>query len=70
LVRLALKPTLSIPAPVATINRDGNAADIVTKGRLDPCVDIQAAQVAAAMMALVLADAKLIHRAQFRFKSY
>ncbi len=63
-VRLALKPTSSILTPVATIDRDGNAADIVTRGRHDPCVGIRAAPVAAAMMALVLADAKLMHRAQ------
>ena len=63
-VRLALKPTSSILTPVKTIDRDGSAADIVTKGRHDPCVGIRAAPVAAAMMALVLADAKLMHRAQ------
>ncbi|MGL6044789.1 MAG: chorismate synthase [Sandaracinobacteroides sp.] len=63
-VRLALKPTSSILTPVETITRDGEAADIVTKGRHDPCVGIRAAPVAEAMMALVLADAKLMHRGQ------
>jgi chorismate synthase len=63
-VRMALKPTSSILTPVPTIDRSGAAAEIVTKGRHDPCVGIRAAPVAEAMMALVLADAKLMHRAQ------
>ena len=63
-VRIALKPTSSILTPVPTIGRDGEATDIVTPGRHDPCVGIRAAPVAEAMMALVLADAKLMHRAQ------
>jgi chorismate synthase len=63
-VRLALKPTSSIMTPVETITREGAAAEIVTKGRHDPCVGIRAAPVAEAMMALVLADQKLLHRAQ------
>ncbi|WP_199554589.1 chorismate synthase [Sandaracinobacteroides hominis] len=63
-VRLALKPTSSILTPVETITRDGEAAEIVTRGRHDPCVGIRAAPVAEAMMALVLADAKLMHRGQ------
>ena len=63
-VRLALKPTSSILTPVETIGRDGAATEIVTKGRHDPCVGIRAAPVAEAMMALVLADARLLHRAQ------
>ncbi len=62
--RLALKPTSSILTPVETITRDGEAAEVVTKGRHDPCVGIRAAPVAEAMMALVLADAKLMHRGQ------
>ena len=62
--RIALKPTSSILTPVETVTRDGEAADIVTKGRHDPCVGIRAAPVAEAMMALVLADQKLLHRAQ------
>jgi chorismate synthase len=63
-VRVALKPTSSILTPVETIGRDGQAADIRTKGRHDPCVGIRAAPVVEAMMALVLADQKLLHRAQ------
>jgi chorismate synthase len=63
-VRVALKPTSSILTPVETIGRDGAATDIRTKGRHDPCVGIRAAPVVEAMMALVLADQKLLHRAQ------
>ncbi|ABQ71107.1 chorismate synthase [Rhizorhabdus wittichii RW1] len=63
-VRIALKPTSSILTPVETIGRDGKAADIRTKGRHDPCVGIRAAPVLEAMVALVLADQKLLHRAQ------
>jgi len=63
-VRVALKPTSSILTPVETIDRDGDAAEIMTKGRHDPCVGIRAAPVVEAMMALVLADQKLLHRAQ------
>ncbi len=63
-VRIALKPTSSILTPVPTITSAGDATEIVTKGRHDPCVGIRAAPVAEAMMALVLADAKLMHRAQ------
>jgi len=63
-VRVALKPTSSILTPVETIDRTGEAAEIRTKGRHDPCVGIRAAPVVEAMMALVLADQKLLHRAQ------
>jgi chorismate synthase len=63
-VRVALKPTSSILSPVETIDREGKAADIRTKGRHDPCVGIRAAPVIEAMVALVLADQKLLHRAQ------
>ena len=63
-VRVALKPTSSILTPVETIDRDGAAAEILTKGRHDPCVGIRAAPVVEAMVALVLADQKLLHRAQ------
>jgi chorismate synthase len=63
-VRMALKPTSSILTPVETITRDGEAAEIVTKGRHDPCVGIRAAPVLEAMVALVLADAYLLHRGQ------
>ncbi|MCG2839869.1 chorismate synthase [Sandaracinobacter sp. RS1-74] len=63
-VRLALKPTSSILTPVETVTREGEATEVVTKGRHDPCVGIRAAPVAEAMMALVLADAKLMQRGQ------
>ncbi|WP_095011375.1 chorismate synthase [Tsuneonella mangrovi] len=63
-VRVAFKPTSSILTPVETIDRDGNATEIRTKGRHDPCVGIRGTPVVEAMMALVLADHKLLHRAQ------
>jgi chorismate synthase len=63
-VRVAFKPTSSILTPVETITRDGEATDIATKGRHDPCVGIRGAPVVEAMVALVLADAKLMHRGQ------
>jgi len=63
-VRVAFKPTSSILTPVETITRTGEATEIVTKGRHDPCVGIRGAPVVEAMMALVLADQKLLHRAQ------
>ena len=63
-VRTAFKPTSSILTPVPTIDREGSETEIVTKGRHDPCVGIRGTPVVAAMMALVLADQKLLHRAQ------
>jgi chorismate synthase len=63
-VRVAFKPTSSIPRAVPTIDRSGEETEIVTKGRHDPCVGIRGAPVVEAMMALVLADQKLLHRAQ------
>ena len=62
--RVAFKPTSSILTPVETISRDGEATEISTKGRHDPCVGIRGVPVVEAMMALVLADQKLLHRAQ------
>ena len=62
--RFAVKPTSSILTPRRTIDRDGNETEIVTKGRHDPCVGIRAVPVGEAMMALVLADQLLRHRAQ------
>ena len=62
--RVAFKPTSSILTPVETITRDGEATEIITKGRHDPCVGIRGTPVVEAMMALVLADQKLLHRAQ------
>ena len=63
-VRFAVKPTSSILSPRATIDRFGHETDIRTKGRHDPCVGIRAVPVGEAMMALVLADQLLRHRAQ------
>ena len=62
--RVAFKPTSSILTPVESITRAGEATKVRTKGRHDPCVGIRGTPVVAAMMALVLADHKLLHRAQ------
>jgi chorismate synthase len=63
-VRVAFKPTSSILTPMPTVTREGEAADLFTKGRHDPCVGIRGVPVVEAMMALVLADQKLLHRGQ------
>ena len=63
-VRVAFKPTSSILIRKDTITRDGEATQLSTKGRHDPCVGLRGTPVVAAMMALVLADHKLLHRAQ------
>ena len=63
-VRVAFKPTSSILTPVPTVDAAGNAAEAVTRGRHDPCVGIRGVPVLEAMAALVLADHKLLHRAQ------
>ena len=63
-LRVAFKPTSSILTPVATITPAGDATEIATKGRHDPCVGIRGVPVVEAMMALVLADQALLHRAQ------
>lgn len=62
--RVAFKPTSSILTPVDTITSYGEAARVQTKGRHDPCVGIRGTPVVEAMMALVLADHKMLHRAQ------
>jgi chorismate synthase len=62
--RFAVKPTSSILSPRRTIDRFGAETEIITKGRHDPCVGIRAVPVGEAMMALVLADQALRHRAQ------
>lgn len=62
--RFAVKPTSSILKPRLTITRDGAQSEIVTKGRHDPCVGIRAVPVGEAVMACVLADHFLRHRAQ------
>ena len=63
-VRIAIKPTSSILSQTRSVTRDGDEVDVRTKGRHDPCVGIRAVPVAEAMMACVLADAKLRHRGQ------
>ena len=63
-VRFAVKPTSSILSPRDTVDTDGHATTITTKGRHDPCVGIRAVPVGEAMMACVLADHLLRHRAQ------
>jgi chorismate synthase len=63
-VRVAFKPTSSILIAQDTITREGEATQLATKGRHDPCVGIRGTPVVAAMMALVLADHKLLDRAQ------
>jgi chorismate synthase len=63
-VRFAVKPTSSILAPRQTVDLNGNETEIVTKGRHDPCVGIRAVPVGEAMMACVLADHLMRHRAQ------
>jgi chorismate synthase len=63
IVRVAFKPTPSIPSPLKTIGANGKEEDIRTTGRHDPCVGIRGVAVAEAMVALVLADHKLLDRA-------
>ena len=62
--RVAIKPTSSIWTPRKTVTRDGEDTEIQTKGRHDPCVGIRAVPVAEAMVACVLADHLMLHRAQ------
>jgi len=63
-VSLALKPTSSIRIARRTIDKTGAATTVATEGRHDPCVGIRAVPVAEAMLALVLIDHALRHRAQ------
>ncbi len=63
-VRFAVKPTSSILTARRTVTTDGRETEIQTKGRHDPCVGIRAVPVGEAMMAIVLADHLLRHRAQ------
>ena len=62
--RFAVKPTSSILTPRRTVDRYGRETEIVTKGRHDPCVGIRATPIAEAMLAIVLMDHLLRHRAQ------
>lgn len=61
---IAMKPTSSLRLPGRSIDLDGNPIDVVTKGRHDPCVGIRATPIAEAMLAIVLMDHLLRHRAQ------
>jgi chorismate synthase len=63
-VSMALKPTSSLRIPGRSIDMQGNAAQVVTTGRHDPCVGIRATPIAEAMLAIVLMDHMLRHRAQ------
>ena len=62
--RFAVKPTSSILTPRRSVDRQGQAVEVSTKGRHDPCVGIRAVPVGEAMLACVLADHLLRHRAQ------
>ena len=63
-VNVALKPTSSIPQERRSIDKNGNAVTMQTTGRHDPCVGVRATPIAEAMLALVLMDHALRHRAQ------
>ncbi|MBS0199598.1 MAG: chorismate synthase [Proteobacteria bacterium] len=63
-VAVAFKPTSSLRLPVDSVDVDGNAIEVVTTGRHDPCVGIRATPICEAMLALVLIDQALRHRAQ------
>ena len=63
-VSIALKPTSSISIPGKTITTSGEETEMITKGRHDPCVGIRAVPIAEAMLAIVLMDHFLRHRAQ------
>jgi chorismate synthase len=62
--RAAFKPTPSIRMPLPSINSAGDNVTVSTRGRHDPCVALRAGPIVEAMAALVLADHKLLHRAQ------
>jgi chorismate synthase len=63
-VSVAFKPTSSLRIPCRSINEAGEEVEVVTKGRHDPCVGIRATPIVEAMLALVLMDHVLRHRAQ------
>ena len=64
LVSVAFKPTSSLRLPGRTVDIDGNEVEVITTGRHDPCVGIRATPICEAMLALVLMDQALRHRAQ------
>jgi chorismate synthase len=61
---IALKPTSSISVPGQSMTVQGDSIEMITKGRHDPCVGIRAVPIAEAMLAIVLMDHLLRHRAQ------
>ena len=63
-VSIAIKPTSSIISPRESIDIHGQSTEVITKGRHDPCVGIRAAPIAEALLALVVMDHALRHRAQ------
>jgi len=63
-VAIAMKPTSSLRLPVRSIDKQGQPCEVITKGRHDPCVGIRATPIAEAMLAMVLMDHALRHRAQ------
>ena len=63
-VSIAIKPTSSILSPRESIDQNSQATQVVTKGRHDPCVGIRATPIAEALLALVVMDHALRHRAQ------
>ena len=63
-VSVAFKPTSSLRLPAPTLDVDGQEVEVITTGRHDPCVGIRATPICEAMMALVLMDQALRHRAQ------
>jgi chorismate synthase len=64
LASVAFKPTSSLRLPGRSVNLAGEAVEVVTEGRHDPCVGIRATPIVEAMLALVLMDHLLRHRAQ------
>jgi chorismate synthase len=63
-VSIAIKPTSSILVPRDSIDVQGNPTEVITKGRHDPCVGLRATPIAEAMLALVVMEHALHHRAQ------
>ena len=61
---IAMKPTSSLRLPAKSINKKGEAIDVITEGRHDPCVGIRATPIAEAMMAITIMDHLMRHRAQ------
>jgi chorismate synthase len=64
IAHIALKPTSSLHIPGRSVDTSGNAVEVITKGRHDPCVGIRATPIAEAMLALVLMDHLLRQRGQ------